>query len=841
MSSELVPLFVKIGLTDQKAKETAGNKKLGPALAELIKCAGLENGVEKAKGVLLYSLASTITPDAQKHAGYIAKAIADGKLASADQVTGESTAQLGTRILIAQESEHTSDRKYLPQKVLLDWRVDVDLLVDFLSSCCFSSPAKAAIKFAERTYADTLDDAEFNKECGVGVEISLEEITSAVATLLSERTELLATERYRSSIGLLKEARERLRWANSKAVKDELDKQIADIIGPKDERDDPKMLKKKESKAPKVPISASATATPTSEVRKRTIAESAKSFDYILEGELSRLHKPGGNKQIKPELMEEHLKATGGKVMTRFPPEPNGFLHIGHAKAMNVSFGYAEAYGGHCYLRYDDTNPEAEEPRYFDAILEMVTWLGFRPWKITYASDHFQRLYDLAVDLIKRDKAFVCHCTAEEMHRMRGGDSGGGRIECPHRNRPIAESVREFERMREGRYAEGAATLRMKMDMQSGNPQFWDVVAYRVMFTRHVRTGDEWCVYPTYDYVHCLCDSFENITHSLCTLEFRNSRESYYWLIDALELYKPVQFEYARLNLTGTIMSKRKLKELVEGNYVSGWDDPRLYTLMALRRRGFTPTAINAFVRDLGVTTVQSLVDMGRLENYVREHLNEIAPRLMVVTEPVRVVITNLPENHLEEITVPNKPRDDSMGHHVIPFTRIVYIEASDFREKDDPNYLRLAPGKTIGLLNVTFPVTALSYTKDPETGRVTEVQAVYENDPNSPKKAKTYIHWVADSPKHGSPVQVEIRTYSSLFKHANPDNKEEVPGGYLSDIDPSSLKVMPDAFSEIGVKTAKVGDKFQFLRTGYYCVDYDSDVDNGKFVFNRTVSLKVG
>ncbi|KXS19659.1 glutaminyl-tRNA synthetase [Gonapodya prolifera JEL478] len=791
MATELASLFVKIGLTEPKAKETASNKKIGPALKDLITLVGFEDGAEKSKGVLLYTLASTVTPEAQKHIAYIARAIADGRIASTDQLA-------------------------------------------------------AAVKFADRTEDPTIDDIAFNKECGVGVEVSPTEITAAVAALLSERAAVLASERYRSIPGLLKEARERLRWANAKLVKDELDRQVAEAVGPKDERDDPKLNKKKEAKPAKTPAPTSSTSaaassadgTPT-EPRKKTIAEAAKSMDYVLEGELSRLHKPGGNKQIKPELMKEHLKATGGKVLTRFPPEPNGFLHIGHAKAMNVNFGYAEAHGGHCYLRYDDTNPEAEEPRYFDAILEMVTWLGFRPWKITYASEHFQRLYDLAVELIKKDKAFVCHCTGEDMHRMRGGESGGERTECPHRNRPIAESVREFERMKEGRYGEGEATLRMKMDMQSGNPQFWDLVAYRVMYTRHVRTGDAWCIYPTYDYVHCLCDSFENITHSLCTLEFRNSRESYYWLVDALEIYKPVQFEYARLNLTNMVMSKRKLKELVERGHVSGWDDPRMYTLMALRRRGFTPTAINAFVRDLGVTTVQSTVDMSRLDNYVREHLNDIAPRLMVVLEPLRVVLTNVPDDYLEEITVPNKPRDDTMGHHMVPFTRFVYIESADFREKDDPNYLRLAPGKTIGLLNVPFTITAVSYTKDEETGRVTEVQAIYGNNPKAPKKAKTYIHWVADSPKHSSPVNVEVRAYANLFLHSNPDNKEEVPGGYLSDINPDSLKVYPDAFAEVGVRTAKVGDKFQFLRTGYYCVDYDSKVEEAKFVFNRTVSLK--
>lgn len=535
--------------------------------------------------------------------------------------------------------------------------------------------------------------------------------------------------------------------------------------------------------------------------------------------------------------MEQHLKRTGRKVVTRFPPEPNGFLHIGHAKAINVNFGYAAANKGITYLRYDDTNPEAEEQIYFDAILDTVRWLGYEPYKITHSSDHFQHLYDLAVELITRDKAYVCHCTGEQMFQDRGGESKGPRRECVHRNRPIEESLAEFQNMKDGKYKEGEAILRMKMDMQNPNPQFWDLVAYRVLKARHHRTGDKWCIYPTYDYTHCLCDSFEDITHSLCTTEFTLSRESYYWLVDALELYKPVQWEYGRLNLAYTVMSKRKLKKLVEEKYVSGWDDPRLPTMAAIRRRGFTPEAINAFVRDLGVTTATTIIHPERLENVVREHLNDVAPRLMVILEPLKITITNLPENHLEELTIPNKPRDDSMGSHIVPFTRTVYIDRSDFREQDDPNFYRLAPGKTVGLLNVPHPITAVEIVKD-ASGTVTEVKARYETAPDL-RKPKTYIHWVADSPKHNSPVKVETRLYSTLFLHENPANEKEVPGGWLTDLNPESLVIVPEAYVEVGIKTFKVEDKFQAVRTGYFCVDKDSEVEKGKFVLNRTVTLK--
>ncbi|KAL7747659.1 Glutaminyl-tRNA synthetase [Sorochytrium milnesiophthora] len=1064
----------------------------------------------------------------------------------------------------------------------------------------------------------------------------------------------------------------------------------------------------------------------------------------FFEGEISKLHKPGENPQTDPRLMGEHLKFTEGRVLTRFPPEPNGFLHIGHAKAININFGYARVHNGNCYLRYDDTNPDAEEKRFFDTILETVQWLGYSPWKVTYSSDYFQRLFDLAVELVRRDKAYVCHCTGEEIYEQRGGDKKGPRTECVHRNRSIEESLAEFDKMKQGRYQEGQAILRMKMDMQSGNPQFWDLAAYRIKFTPHYRTHDQWCIYPTYDYTHCLADdhqvltnrgflsrsevevaladgalltfatydptarsmhyaaatafinkpaakrdmvefvspaterawkagpygggsdgersnhvsllvteghrmlvaqgnpnnitdqvynfvdaetllstgnsgrgrhadapllklpsaavagavpeqgdpelfarlglttddhkdafvelygywlgdgsmmfrnvapkhvggynavsfaprtdvdkhyladlfarlplkngddwrswvtpdnrtefiiiaaswfdafleeygakyghdghptaappvavsgpeaasasaaalmpaptepiktksaklfwwwvlrrlsaarlrllirglrfadgnqstqgddvdaadgapcihtssvvfrdevliaclhagytaffapvhvkgevnafgtatvdgwcvsysendrvryptlqrardvkkvqydgpvwcvnvppyntivvrraatvvleddngksqtvvskasrpmiignclvdSFENITHSFCTLEFRQSRESYYWLVDALDQYKPVQWESGRLNITNSIMSKRKLTELVRLGHVKAWDDPRLFTLVALRRRGCPPEAINNFVCEVGITFSNTTTELARLENQVRKHLNDHAPRLMAILDPIKVVLENLPEDHLEFFDVPNNPRDEASGSHQVPFTRVVYIDRDDFRESDEKGYFRLAPGKSVGLQRVPFPITYVSHETDQATGAVTEIVCKYDNNDAEFKKPKAYIHWIADAPQQGSPVRIEARLYETLFMHSNPSDKAAVPGGYLTDINPNSLTVKQglvevglidwirkglqaqrDASPDFEYSSTKDNAskphreatnmqmkavdalKFQFVRTGYFCVDPDSDLSgddpsNWNVVVNKTVAL---
>ncbi|KAI9693205.1 MAG: Glutaminyl-tRNA synthetase [Bathelium mastoideum] len=560
-------------------------------------------------------------------------------------------------------------------------------------------------------------------------------------------------------------------------------------------------------------------------------------------------------------------------VRTRFPPEPNGYLHIGHAKAICVNFGFAKHHNGICFLRYDDTNPQKEEERYFTSIQEMVRWLGFEPYQITYSSDHFDRLYELAEELIRRDKAYVCHCTKEEVNLGRGGkDNRGERFACVHRSRPVEESLTEFRAMKDGKYGPGEAHLRMKQDLNDGNPQMWDLAAFRVVKeNHHYRTGDKWRIYPTYDFTHCLCDSFEEISHSLCTTEFILSRTSYDWLLEQLDFKSPgseekgpMQREYGRLNVEGTILSKRRIEKLVKGfkastrtipSVVRDWDDPRLYTLVAIRRRGVPPGALLRFVGELGVTTSETSIQVARFENSVRKYLERTVPRLMVILDPIKVIIDNLPEDHAEEFDAPFDPKNPDVGSHQIPLTRTIYIERDDFREEDDPNFFRLAPGKWVGLLYVNHPIKAESFVKDPSTGRVTEIKATYGSN-NSPKP-KARIHWVGGSAL-GKTVPAEARVFNSLFRTPNPNSLDWDDGGYYNDINPDSEIIYPNAIIESGFNEirkrapwpAEAGEakvegqeaapytiRFQGLRTGYFCVDRDS-ID-GKVVLNRIVTLK--
>ncbi|KAJ2455351.1 Glutaminyl-tRNA synthetase [Coemansia sp. RSA 2336] len=798
----LISKFEALGLTTEKAKETANNKKLAPALEGLIAATG-QTEFTKSTGMLLYKLAAKVAKEKDlQHTDYIAQAIASERLASEEQMS-------------------------------------------------------AAVKFC--TKGDpAANEAAFNEACGVGVVVSDAEIAEHVSKALDGIKDKLVAERYRAqgrALGTVKSVPE-LRWADAGKVKAEFDAQILALLGPKDERDSPANAKKAAKKA-----AASTAGAAKTDARGWQPATLESMF---AEGEISRLHKPGGNPQISPELMEEHLKATGGKVVTRFPPEPNGYLHIGHAKAINVNFGYAKTHGGVCNLRYDDTNPEAEEQEYVDSILEIVRWLGFEPHQVLYSSDYFDQLHALAVKLIECGKAYVCHCTGEQINEQRGGDDGGPRFACAHRERPIAESLAEFQKMKEGRYGANEATLRMKMDLEDGNPQMWDLIAYRVKFATHHRTGDKWCIYPTYDFTHCLCDSFENITHSLCTREFVLSRQSYYWLCDAVHVYKPVQWEYSRLRITNTLLSKRKLLALLNAGHVRALDDPRLYTLPALRRRGVPPQAINAFVRELGVTTTESIIEVGRLENYIRDALNECAPRIMAAVRPLRVVLENLPEDHFEELDLPYKPREPAFGSRKVPFTRTLFIDQSDFRETDSPDYFRLAPNKTVGLISLPHPITCTDVRRNAD-GSVSEVVCRYENGANVPKPT-AFIQWVADCPQRGSPVRIdELRIYNPLFKHSNPEDK--AIGGYLNDVNSDSLEVVNNAVADVGLWDSikryaatdagkkELGEhnvenlRFQFMRIGYFALDKDTTlplssiaedkISETKLIMNRVVTLK--
>ncbi|KAJ5084440.1 hypothetical protein NUU61_009019 [Penicillium alfredii] len=549
------------------------------------------------------------------------------------------------------------------------------------------------------------------------------------------------------------------------------------------------------------------------------------------------------------------------KIRTRFPPEPNGFLHIGHSKAIAVNFGFARHHGGECILRFDDTNPEGEEERYYEAIRDIVSWLGFTPVRETCASDNFAQLYELGEDLIRRDGAYVCHCTKAEIKAQRGegadGERGKERFACSHRSRPVEASLAEFRAMRDGKYKAGEAALRMKQNIEDPNPQMWDLFAWRIMDgdKQHHRTGGEWKIYPTYDFAHCLCDSIEGISHSLCTTEFELSRVSYEWLCDKLEVYRPMQREYGRLNITGTVLSKRKIIQLVKEGHVRDWDDPRLYTLIALRRRGVPPGAILAFVNDVGVTKAVTNVQVSKFEQIVRQYLENTVPRLMVVLEPLKVVIDDLPDGHEELLEVPFS-KDPAFGSHQLPFTKTVYIERSDFREVDSPDYFRLAPGKTVGLLKVPFPITATSFEKDPASGAVTCVHAKYEKpaDSAAPKKPKTFIHWVGESSAQNSPIRAEIRAFNPLFKSQDPSAH---PAGFLADINPDSERIYPNAFLESGFLDisrsgpwpkeggAEAADssknphsiRFQGMRVGYFAIDRESTTDH--VVLNQIVTLK--
>ena len=606
--------------------------------------------------------------------------------------------------------------------------------------------------------------------------------------------------------------------------------------------------KEKAPKPPKAPKEPKAANQSTPKSSKATKSEPVAPSDP------DAMFKEGWLAAVRKE------RPTDESVVTRFPPEPNGYLHIGHSKAIAVNFGFAKFYDGKCNLRYDDTNPEAEEEIYFLKIEEIVRWLGFDPARITYSSDFFDELYALAEKLITIDGAYVCHCSDEDLKDQRGGTDQKNkkpRYACPHRDRPTEESLSEFRAMREGKYKPREAFLRMKTDdFKNGNPQMWDLVAYRILEKPHHRTKDKWRIYPTYDFTHCLCDAFEGITHSLCTTEFILSRESYEWLNNTVNVpHKPMQREYGRLNVSGTVLSKRKIKKLVDEGFVAGWDDPRIYTLVALRRRGIPPGAILSFVNELGVTTAKINIQIVRFEQSIRKYLEMAVPRLMLVLDPVPVIIDDLPDDYIEDIENAFGPKDVDMGSHTIPFTKKVYIERDDFREEDSKDFFRMAPGKPVGLLKVPFPVTCTSFEKDESTGLVTEIHAKYDRPAEGEKfkKPKAYIQWVADSPTHKSPIKAEARIFNPLFKSDNPDAVEP---SFLADLREDSLKVFSNAMLEVGFSEidrrrpwpqeageSKKEDcgpesvRFQAMRTGYFCMDPDST--NGKVVLNRIVSLK--
>lgn len=526
----------------------------------------------------------------------------------------------------------------------------------------------------------------------------------------------------------------------------------------------------------------------------------------------------------------------GGRVHTRFPPEPNGYLHIGHAKAFYVDFGMAEAFGGLCNLRYDDTNPVKEDVEYVESIKEDIKWMGFT-WddREFYASDYFEQLYQYAVQLIKKGKAYICDLNVDEIREYRGTLTEPGK-NSPYRDRSVEENLDLFERMRAGEFPEGARTLRAKIDMASPNLNMRDPVMYRIIHTSHHRTGNAWCIYPMYDFTHGLCDSIEGVTHSLCSIEYVDHRPLYDWFLDALDVYHPQQIEFARLNMTYTVMSKRKLRKLVNEGVVEGWDDPRMPTLSGMRRRGYTPQAIRDFLDRIGVSKTNSVVDVELLEHSVRDDLEKRSPRAMAVLDPLRVVIENYPEGKVEEFDIPVYTQDPERKEtRKVPFSRVIYIEREDFMEEPSKKFFRLAPGKEVRLMHAYY-VTCTGVVKD-KAGNIIEVRCTH--DPESRggmstdgRRVQGTLHWV--SAEHA--ITAEIRLYEKLFTTPNPEDTEE-GADFLSNIAPNSKTTLTHCYIEPALANTKVGTTFQFLRKGYFCLDPDSKP--GSLVFNRTISLK--
>lgn len=630
--------FLKLGLTEAKAKETVKNKSLSKNLSELVDlAAGSDIGGQR--GILLYHVASRAKPQMWSLVPIVVAYIVKDAIDTEQRLTAA---------------------------------------LEFL------------LKLPAGTDVKTVSISELETAAGIGVVVTPEQVESAVEEALAGVKVEVVASRYRFNTGpLMAGVRNKLRWADGKAVKAEFDLQLLDLLGPKTDEDlapPPKTEKKKAEKKKPAETKVEAAAEEVDD-GAATIAELMKTKVHF--------HAPGQNhttdgyvtNSTTAQRLQDHLKRTGGRVRTRFPPEPNGILHIGHAKAININFGYAAAHEGTCNLRYDDTNPEKEEEKFFTSILDMVQWLGYSPTEVTHSSDNFQQLYEWAHSLIDKDLAFICHQKVEDIRGFNPPPS-------PWRNRPKEESKALFEDMKNGKFEEGEATLRLKVTLEEGKV---DPVAYRIKYVAHHRSGDRWCIYPTYDYTHCLCDSIEDITHSLCTKEFQARRSSYYWLCNAVDIYCPVQWEYGRLNVHYAVVSKRKIAKLITTGVLADWDDPRLFTLTALKRRGFPPEAINDFCAGMGLTGAQVTVDPGKLEAVVRDHLNTSARRTMVVTQPVKVTVVG---DHGARVVhrVPHFPNEPERGEHEVVFQSPFYIERDDWRATQEKGYRRLCPGQAVGL-----------------------------------------------------------------------------------------------------------------------------------------------
>ena len=540
---------------------------------------------------------------------------------------------------------------------------------------------------------------------------------------------------------------------------------------------------------------------------------------------------------VRTIIREDLASGKHDTIQTRFPPEPNGLLHIGHAKAIHLNFSVAREFSGKCNLRFDDTNPVKEEQEYVEGIQEDIRWLGF-DWedRLYFASDYFDQLYDYAIQLIKMGKAYVCDLTAEEIREYRGTLTTPGK-ESPHRDRSVDENLDLFARMKAGEFPDGTRTLRAKIDMAAGNLNMRDPVIYRILHASHHRTGDTWCIYPMYDFTHCLSDSIEGVTHSLCSIEFTDHRPLYDWYLETLEAFPSRQYEFARMNMTYTVLSKRRLRQLVEERHVSGWDDPRMPTIIAMRRRGYPPEAIREFLGKIGLAKRENVVDLALLEFCLREHLNKHAQRVMAVLQPLKVVLTNYPEDQVDELDCVNNPEDESAGRRKVPFSRELYIEREDFMEDPPKKFFRMAPGREVRLRYAYF-IKCEEVVKDPATGEIIELRCTYDPETrggNAPdgRKVKATIHWV--SAAHA--LSAEVRQYDHLFTRENPLDLAEGET-FTASLNPHSLDVLTGCRVEPSLGEAKPGDYLQFERQGYFCMD-SKDTTPGKLVFNRTVTLR--
>ncbi len=539
---------------------------------------------------------------------------------------------------------------------------------------------------------------------------------------------------------------------------------------------------------------------------------------------------------IRDAVRQDLQSGRFDRVQTRFPPEPNGYLHIGHVKAFTIDFGIAEDFGGLCNLRFDDTNPTKEEEEYVDAIMDDIHWMGY-DWgeRLFYASDYFQQLYEFALQLIRAGKAYVCDLSPDEVKEHRGTLTEPG-VDSPYRNRPVEENLDLFERMRAGEFPEGSRTLRAKIDMSSPNINMRDPVMYRIIYTPHHRTGNAWCIYPMYDWAHGQSDAIEGITHSLCDLAYEDHRPLYDWFLDQLGIHHPRQIEFARLYMTYTILSKRFLRRMVEGGHVRSWDDPRMPTLCGLRRRGYTREAIRTFCDKIGVAKANSVVDIAMLEHCIRQDLEQRAPRVMAVLRPLKVVITNYPEGQVEEFEAENHPGDPSMGTRMVPFSRVIYVEQDDFRQEPPPKWFRLAPGREVRLKHA-YIVKCEQVIHDEQSGEVVELHCTYDpatrggSTPDG-RKVRGTLHWV--SAAHA--IDAEARLYDYLFTRPDPDNAPEGMD-FMANLNPNSLQVLPGCKIESSLTGAPIGSRYQFLRQGYFCVDPDSTPE--RLVFNLTIALR--